>query len=61
MRWTRRKCAGRNTPAQALQNQSDINEIKVARIAIHNREQDVAAREEAVTQAETKIINGAGA
>ena len=50
-----------NNSAQALQNQSDINEIKVARIAIHNREQDVAAREETVTQAETKIINGAGA
>lgn len=43
---------------QALQNQADINEIKVARIAIHNREQNVAAREEAVKQAETQIIGG---
>ena len=42
----------------ALQNQQDMNAIKVAKIAVSNREQSVAAREAAVAQAEIKIIGG---
>ena len=42
----------------AMQNQQDANEIKVARVAIHNSEVAVANREATVTQAEQKIIGG---
>ena len=41
--------------AQALQNQKDIDQIKVARIALHNKEVELSAREQNVSQAEQKI------
>ena len=41
--------------AQALQNQKDIQEIQVARVALNNLRQELASREQMVSQAEAKI------
>lgn len=41
--------------AIALQNQTDVNQIKVLKIALHNKEMELNAREQAVSQAEQKI------
>lgn len=41
--------------AQALRNQQDINEIKVARVALNNQKHDLDARQASLEQAEQKL------